>query len=218
MDATLPLLGLVPPSDRWGIRGFEPKTAQKPRVGLHCPPHMCRAQAVIHAGTRKHMHSSSVQMHRHEEQALAWPDGSSCDCLPLTSPPPPPSAILGKTSIFVNPGIMSLCFPRAFPEARGTEEPAPGLGEVGAGAFSLPGSRTVAGHSLLSSAREHLAGSCSLDTGWHCPAKPSLCVAHQLTNLLGMWPRQVSGAGRTIIAPSGQVSKGTPLGLTQGQG
>lgn len=100
MGATLPLLGLLPPSDRWGIRGLEPRTTQKPRVGSTALPTRAQAQAVMHARKHMHMRSSSVHVHTHGEQAVgsAWPGGSSCDCLPLPASPRP----FGETEAYLS--------------------------------------------------------------------------------------------------------------------
>lgn len=100
MGATLPLLGLSPPSDRWGIRGLEPRTTQKPRVGSTALPTRAQhRQSCMHANTCTH--SSSIHVHTHGEQAVgsAWPGGSSCDCLPLPASPCPP---FGETEAYLS--------------------------------------------------------------------------------------------------------------------
>lgn len=144
--------------------------------------------------------------------------------LPIPSPPPPQ---LGETSIFVNSGITSLCFPRMFPEARGTEEPAPGHGSALRKWVQEPSPAMWPGQRLTTrpTARAAEWGVCA----WHlaaasrahwaalpshaAPARPLPLAAS-----LGTWPRQVSVAARAVIAPSGQMGEGTPLGLAQGQG
>lgn len=151
MGATLPLLGLSPPSDRWGIRGLEPRTTQKSRVGLCRPPHTCTGTG-SHTCRQIHAHAQLFHTHAHAWRAGCGPQPGPVGPLVFASLSPLPRPPFGgNRSIFVNPGIMSLFSTvsggtrhrgtssrtRGLPLGKWVQEPSPSWA-----------ARTVAGHPL----------------------------------------------------------------------
>lgn len=216
----------VAPSD-WRVRGVEPSTAPKPGVGLHCPPGVQGTGTGSHTG-RPHTHTCTALLYTcaHVESRLQpWPAPMGppliVSLLPATPQPAPPR--WGNRSTFVSSGIRSLC-PRAFLEARGTEEPAPGPGSaLGKWVQEPSPCQDSAGHALHRSGLQSgasargtwlqlLLGTLGSTAQPRCP-----CTSPPLTASLGTWPRQVSVAARAVIAPVGRWA-GAPLGLAQGQG